>query len=254
MKTTDIKTSQRSWKTTLAVLILGLYVNSTLAANVVVPSQFTSASGNDYDDAPLGTTNQHFQQVYSASLLSGLSIGDQITGIGFRTISNSVSLVSQTVPDYSIWMGTSALAPGSMSSTFANNRTLDFTNVLSGPLNIAPGQFPGGPGINNFGYITFTTPYTYTGGNLLIEIAYADFSGGGVSVDTAFPYNNLDPSLAQTAFGSGPSSTTADQGLYNEAIITSFMVTPIPEPTSLALFVIGMAGIPLVRSISKRRR
>jgi hypothetical protein len=251
MKTLDLKKLKWCSVTAFLVLILGLSVSSSLADTIVVPSEYTSVSASEWDDAPLGATNQHFQQVYSVSLLSELSTGDQITGIGFRIISNEVSLASQTVSDYSIWMGTSALSPGNMSSTFANNRSGDFTSVRSGQLDIAVDQFPGGPGNNPFGYILFTTPYTYSGGDLLIEISYSDFPLGGALVETPGPYDSM---LAQTAFGTGQSSTTADQGLYPEAIVMSFMVTPIPEPTTYALIALGLAGIPLVRSLTTRRR
>jgi hypothetical protein len=213
--------------------------------------EYTSTSANNFDDGPLGATNQHIQQVYSSSLLSGLNVGDQITAIGFRIVSNGVSVASQTVPDYSIWMGTAALSPSNMSSTFASNRGVDFTMVRSGALNITPGQFPGGPGNNPFGYISFNTPYTYTGGNLLIELSYANFPLGGASVEDSFPY---DANLAETAFGTGPGSTTADVGLYNEALVMSFMVTPIPEPTTMALIAMGLVGLPLLRTISVRRK
>src|SRR5690348_15078906 len=108
MKQATIEQLQRSCVAVLAFLVLGLNATSVSAATAVFPPEFTSISANDWDDAPLGATNMHFQQVYSVSLLSGLSAGDQITGIGFRLISNEVSVASQTVSDYSIWMGTSA--------------------------------------------------------------------------------------------------------------------------------------------------
>jgi hypothetical protein len=255
MKNSDFSNLQQNWKTALLVILLGLCASPAPAEIMVVPLTYANTSANTSDNAPLGASNQHLQQIYSASLLSGLSVGSQITAVGFRIASGEGSIVSQLVPDYSIWMGTAAVAPGSMSATFASNRSLDFTLVRSGSLDITTGDFPGGTGVNDFGYIQLNLPYTYTGGDLLIEIAYDNFPAGGANVNAAYPYNST---LSQTAFGSGASSTTADQGLYNEAIIMSFVVTPsmnpVPEPATLAVLAIGLAAIPLIRSRSAQRR
>jgi hypothetical protein len=86
--------------------------------------------------------------------------------------------------------------------------------------------------------IDLSQPYTYSGGDLLVEITYSDFASGG-NVDAAYPY---DSSLAQTAFGTGLTSSTADQGLYNEAFVMAFDVNPVPEPSAFALFSCGTLG------------
>lgn len=207
---------------------------------LVVPNQFTSTVANIGDVAPLGMENQHLQQEYAGSLLSaaGLSPGDQIMAIGFRLADGEPSLAAQTVTDYSIWMGLAAVSPVNMSTNFVDNRS-SMTLVRSGALNIADGQFSGGVGLNPFGMIQLSVPYTYSGGDLLIEISYSNFANG-VSVDSAYPF---DSSLAGTAFGSGPDATTADQGTYNEAIVMALNVNPVPEPSTLAVVASGLLGL-----------
>jgi hypothetical protein len=215
--------------------------------NLVVPGTYATTTANTSDNAPLGAVNQHIQQVFSASLLanSGLRSGAQLTGLGFRIAANQSGLAAQTVSDYSIWMGLAANAPGNLSSNLTDNGVL-MTQVRSGSLTITAGQFSGGQSVNPFGYITFNTPYAYLGGDLLIDISDSGFSSGA-NVDAAWPY---DSTLAQTAFGSGPAATTADAGVYNEAIVMAFIgnwsttiITAVPEPATGALLVLGTIGL-----------
>jgi hypothetical protein len=85
-------------------------------------------------------------------------------------------------------MGLAVVSPGNLSSTFAANGS-GMTQVRSGALTVADGQFSGGAIVNPFGMIQLSLPYTYSGGNLLIEITCGDFFNG-VNVDTAYPFNS----------------------------------------------------------------
>ena len=227
-------------------LLVGPFAALGQTQVVVVPGQYAGTNANTADNAPLGAVNQYIQQEYASSLLvaSGLEPGEQITAIGFRIASGQSGLVAQTVSDYSVWMGQPVFSPGNMSSTLADNGS-DMTLVRSGELDITDGQFPGGSSVNPFGMIQLSQPYTYSGDDLLIEIAFSSFASGG-NVDAAYPY---DSSLAQTAFGTGPDATTADQGLFDEAIVMAFDVTPAPEPSTIALFACGMIGFFIVRRL-----
>ncbi len=214
-------------------LLLGNLPTSAQSV-VVVPPERTSSLANNEDDAPLGNVDQHFQQIYSSSLLTGINVGDQITGLGFRVTAGQTDVPTQVVPNYRIWLGQSAVAPSAMSLTFADNRGAGFTQVRSGALNITPGLFVGGPGVNPIGMIDFSTPFTYTGGNLLIEISYDTFPAGGRNAESESPYNQ---SLAAAAFGNGANSTTAF-AVYDEALVIGLRVVPAPEP-SMALPLLG---------------
>jgi hypothetical protein len=208
---------------------------------IIVPEEFTLAEANTSDNAPLGaiSTQQRYQQVFSASLLSSLNIGELITGIGFRVEANESALPAQTISEFDVSLGQSANAPGNLSATFAANHGADFTTVRSGPLTINANDFPGGTSLNNLGWISFSTPYQYAGGDLLVEVSYEGFSSGR-NADAAYPY---DSSLAETSFCSDYNSTTADEGLYNEAIVTGFTTTsniePVPEPSAAIMFGAG---------------
>jgi PEP-CTERM motif len=214
--------------------------------SIIVPGEFTLADANSSDNAPLGEISgqQHFQQVFSASLLSSLNIGDLITGIGFRVDANESALPAQTITSYDIGLGQSANAPGSLSTTFADNRGPDFTIVRSGPLTINANDFPGGAPVNDMAWIAFSTPYQYEGGDLLVEISYEGFSLGR-DADAAYPY---DPSLAETSFGDAYDSDDEDEGVYPEAIVMGFTV--VPEPAAPALFGLGA----LLFAVQRMRR
>jgi hypothetical protein len=218
------------------------------AQTVIVPGQFALVEAGSSDNAPLGASEQHFQQVFSSALLTSLTPGDWINSMAFRVQGNEAALPAQTIPVYNISLSQSPNAPGSLSATFANNRGADFLTVRSGALTVLAGDFPGGSSPNSFGWILFSTPYQYQGGDLLIEVAYQGFLTGR-NADAAYPFT---ANLAQTAFGTGYNSTTADAGLYAEALVMGFSITPVPEPS--ASFMVGAGFLLLAFRMSRKNR
>ncbi len=225
-----------------------LAVSTASAATIIVPSQFANTEAGSSDNAPLGVSEQHFQQVFSSTLLTGLSVGDLIDGLAFRVQGNETALPAQTISTYDISLSQSPNAPGSLGFTFVSNRGSDFQTVRSGPLTINAGDFPGGSSPNSFGWISFSTPYEYKGGDLLIEVSYQGFSAGR-DADAAYPYT---AGLAQTAFGTGFSSTTADAGIFNEALVIGLSTISVPEPPAFLMVGFGLSLLILRRSRSKQ--
>jgi len=230
---------------TAEIVIVICLATATVMADetFMVPGQYALAEAGSSDNAPLGAAEQHFQQVFSSALLTNLSSGDWIDAIAFRVEGNETALPAQTIPTYNIGLSQSLKAPGSLDPIFANNRGADFLTVRSGALTVSAGDFPGGSSPNGFGWITFSTPYEYKGGDLLIEIDYQGFTAGR-DADAAYTFN---ANLAQTAFGTGYNSTTADAGLYAEALVIGFSVItePIPEPGASLLFGMGFLFLAL---------
>ena len=204
---------------------------------IIVPAQFAQVEAGSSDNAPLGASEQHFQQAFSSALLTNLSAGNWIDGIAFRVQGDETALPVQTIPIYDISLSQSPNAPGSLSATFADNRGADFLTVRSGALIVNADDFPGGSSPNNFGWIPFSIPYQYQGGDLLIEVNYQGFSAGR-DADAVYSFS---ASLAQTAFGNGYNSTTADAGIYAEALVMGFsiMTTHAPEPASFLMLGVG---------------
>jgi hypothetical protein len=220
----------------------------------IVPGPFALVEAGSSDNAPLGVSGQHFQQVFSSVLLTNLSVGVWINGIAFRVQGTETALPAQTIPIYNISLSQSPNVPGSLSATFANNRGADFLTVRSGALTVNAGDFPGGSSPNAFGWIPFSTPYQYQGGDLLIEVAYQGFSAGR-DADAVYPYT---ANLAQTAFGNGYNSTIADAGLYAEALVMGFSTIPAlehaPEPSASLMFGAGFLLLVLRPSRKNLRR
>jgi len=118
------------------------------------------------------------QLLISTSQLGSISVGSQITGFSFRLYNGNLTgfpASTATWADYTVNMGV-GVALGSQSTTFASNFVGAPTLVRSGALVVNAGAYTAGATgttPNPFGpSITFNTPYTYTGGNLLIEIRH----------------------------------------------------------------------------------
>lgn len=172
-------------------------------------------------------------------------MGDVITGLAFRVDSIGPAPAPQTVANYEIRLSRSPRTPGTLSNTFADNRGADEVIICVGPLTIAAGDYPTGSTPNAFGAtITFMSPYTYTGGPLLLEYSHTPFPSSPSFADAA--ENIAD---GQSAFGKGFGATMADIGMSNDVVIVRF--TTVPEPTSLAL--VGVGGVALALRGRKRQ-
>src|SRR5690606_826127 len=112
--------------------------------------------------------------------------------------------------NYEIYIGESVDFQ-SHSSTFANNAVGATTQVRSGSLMIPANSFDGGSSPNAFGMqIYFDDTYSYSGGNLLIEIRHAGASGTSAQVD-AVSYNSEGYGTRFRAFwGAGAEGLTAN--------------------------------------------
>ena len=198
----------------------------THAATVVAPNQTANAGIS----TALNNGNRTYLMQYGASLLSGINVGDQITGLTFR-ISSGQSNPSSPATSFTNWDLTLAQAANpisSLSTTFASNLTNPVL-VRSGALAFAAGAFPGGavnPTTNPFGpVINFTTPYTYQGGDLVVLISHTGGTNavgfldalnigapGYDSVFRALSANLFNAAIATTSYQSFTITSRGDRG------------------------------------------
>ncbi|HYE63243.1 MAG TPA: hypothetical protein VD997_14705 [Phycisphaerales bacterium] len=128
-----------------------------------------------------------------------------------------------TFANWDMTLSPSDAIAGQMSSTYTNNIGAGAVMVRSGSLTLAPGAFPGGspaPTPNPWGTdITFTTPYFYTGGSLLITIRH---TGNGVSTT-----GHVESASAAGTQAIGVSSYTQTDSWYAQGMLAlRLTVTP----------------------------
>jgi hypothetical protein len=222
------------------VAMIGIAVCAP-AATIVVPAGADATEGGSAEGTSLGDFSNRVQSIYGTSLLSNLHVGDIITGLSFRVDGIGPAPGPQTIANYEIRLSKSPKTPGTLSNTLADNRGADELIVRNGPLTIAVGDYPIGSSPNAFGAtIAFTTPYTYTGGPLLLEYSHTPFPSTHSFADAVA--NSPD---GQSAFGTGFGATTADIGMTNDVAVVRFQV--VPEPATCGLLALGLGALMLRR-------
>ena len=133
------------------------------------------ATGVSSEGTTLGNYTEDLvsQELYRAIDLAPLAVGDRIDGFAFR-LDGGIMLPygdgqSESFSRYDVRIGP---AQANLGGTFANNFAGPPTLVRSGALAIpASALTPAPPGPAPFGApFLFSTPFTYQGGDLLIEV------------------------------------------------------------------------------------
>lgn len=224
-------------------LLVAIMAVATMAFadTVVVPNGYENMMGTNGLNSPIrqAPNSRTFVMQIPASELGSVPAGAQITGLEWRIWSGGGAWppVNANWTNYDVYMGDLATAPGAMSTTIAANYVGGTrTAVRSGPMTIPAGAYTVGGAVNPWGYfMSFSTPYTYNGGGLFLELTHT----GNDSGTTDF----LDHPTEWGAVGSvysGYNTTynaTTASFTYTGPLATRF--TWVPEPASLLLLVLG---------------
>lgn len=160
---------------------------------VTVPNSNVSSSFS----GPLANSARTYQMIIDDSQLTSLS-GKYLTSISFRippttsTTSTPWPAANTTYSDYQIYLS-DGVDPANRQLNFAANIVGTQTQVRSGNLSIPAGAYLDN---GNFTFdINFTTPYLYTGTNLVIEVRHTGSNGTSRTIHAvgtdATGYNTL---------------------------------------------------------------
>lgn len=155
------------------------YLNDNSASTTVIPNSYAALGGTGAFTGPFSTAARTYQWLINANQLTTM-VGNNIISLAMRIPTSSVAnwpTSDVTYSNFDIYIGPGR-APASKSLTFDSNFTGAKTLVRSGSLVIAANSYTFGGTPNAFGTaITFTTPYLYSGGNLLVELRHSGFTG-----------------------------------------------------------------------------
>jgi hypothetical protein len=183
-----------------------------------------------------------YQQVYAAGAFSGPIT---ITQIAFASSGAFSSGPGMANFNFNIGLSTSAAGPGGLSTNFLANRGSDFTQVFSGPLNVAISAN------DQFDLVIDIAPFTYdpAAGSLLLDVSMNSttlFSGGPALYFLA----GFDPNSSRVGRPTGGSCPTFEDGFGLQTRFTTTTTTPTPEPGTMVLLGTSLAG--LVAGFRKR--
>lgn len=233
---------------------------SAHADSIVVPQSFTTVEGdsNNLNPFNMGYITQlgvRYQQEYDAAEFD-VSSPIEITQIAFRPDAINGKAFSMSLASIQIDLCTTYLGHGLFSSFAANIGADDVTVFPKGPLTLSSSFTGPASGPKDFDIvINLTNSFVYdpTKGNLLLDVRnfssedyYTHSFGVGI-----FDFTQFYSDAIYREWSENVNSSTANLG-YAEGLITRFTFTSVPEPSTLALLMLGAGGI-LVRRRNRKR-
>lgn len=226
--------SSRAFSLSIVAIALAWPLGAS-AATKVIPPVADGAQGDDNYGLNFAIT---FQNLFAASQLNALPAGAAITGLQFRHDGSVSTSPLSSATNFDVYLGPPTGA--TLDTSVAGNEGPGTLQVRSGAITFPAGAFPSGGNPNAFGpVIGFNTPFTYTGGPLLVTLSYTDFTGG-VGLD--FVSSGLTGNDARESVGYNAS--TVDDSAPESALVTQLVYT-VPEPTSVGI--VAIAGMGLLR-------
>jgi len=227
----------------IAVIFCAAIGRSSAGDNLVSPSGFDSVPGEANNVIPFTWNTARYQQIYGASSLGALS-GQAITGIAFRVDErdgfDGDYAGGFTYSSLEIRLSITPRGVDQLSTNLDANPGPNPIVVYNRPYTIPP--LEGDLAVNPFDLrIRIETPFTYNGGNLLVDILTPN-------VDTPLPHldavNRFD-AVNRTYIDSVGNPRAGQDTL---GLITQFEYVPEPTTVALAAFSLLVVGLRRCRS------
>lgn len=206
--------------------------------------------GDTFSTVPFtGSPNSaRFQQVYDSAAFTFFGQRPYlIHELQFRTDGDGTGFFSR-FPGFQINMSTTTRPVDGLSAIFAENvGRNDATVIPFGPYQVTGGYFSDIRPQLFTTVITFSTPFYYdpSQGNLLLDIRNSGGGSTGWGIPPFFGPAYVD---AVNVTGDSVSSVAANNvnalsGTPSSlGLVTRFMVTPVPEPSTFALLLVGLVA------------
>jgi prepilin-type processing-associated H-X9-DG protein len=224
--------------------------------NIVAPNDLATSEGNSGNEPPfdLSATGQRFQQVFEASQFSAIANGGgYVTSIGYRLDGACGQFEGQILPSFQVNLSTTAKGPDALSPMFSQNIGPDDTMVRGPNQLIMVGLCTSStPQPFNSLFITFGTRFYYnpSAGNLLLDMR--NFGAAGNANVLYLDGHNVVGDSTSSILAFNVNSTTA-QVVNSFGFVTEFTFQPVPEPSTWALFALGLGGMAFYKTRSRRR-
>ena len=225
---------------------------SSQAAFVASPH---SAGGGTIVPFTTGTNlgpSLRYQQVYGASDFTHLGTPFLITEVRFNNARGNQYLGVTTAMRAQLDFSTTSRGPDALSSVFAENVGSDRTTVLSGVLDLHSED--GG----DFSlHVPLQAPFLYDPslGNLLFDVrVFQTVDQNFGMIPPGYPTLTAATRLGDTVSSVFTFDVGAETARFTETVglLTSFQVTPVPEPGVLTMLIIGVGSLAVWRQACRR--
>jgi hypothetical protein len=235
----------------LCIALLALAYGPSVRADVLVaPNANAGTNGNAGTFLVFGNgtgITSALQWDLAASQLTAMQ-GATITGIGFRLRGDATTVATPTtVGTWDLQLSGSLNPIGSLNSTPANNIAPNAVTVYDAALVIPANSLVGGAGPNPFFVITFTTPFTYAGGDLLMTLVEPN------TANLAVDANSVDANGNTAGCANGGQCQAGFFSYPITEFVFSGTSTPVPEAPSLVLVMTALClllGFAVQRGLS----
>jgi hypothetical protein len=219
----------------LLAFCLGACIACAQGTLQVLPSGYANVEGNSASAAMFNTNFSQVLQVFDASHFASLGgLNGRIDSVAFRIDAGTNQTFNGIWPGLAVGLATTTRSSDSLSPVYTDNFGPDGMSLFSGSLLIRATNSGVSPRMFEI-LVQFTQPFFYdpSKGNLSLIVAA---SSGSLNL-LLDAQNDPADGIGRVYGPQGQNFGTVD----SMGFITRFGITPVPEPTTIPLFLLGFA-------------